>query len=196
MGSRGGMRMTAAVVRGWRFVPHTSESGFRLWPLFADGVYVSVTELCLTPADVIGPGLDGKGRVIMHVASIVSRLIRRRLGLLVPVALVGGMLLPVATAPAAHASGVPYSVGDVFAAIGNGKIKHFSSTGTLLDTLDSGTGSSENTGMAFDLAGNLYSTQFAANTAVKFDDHGNLLGTFGGGYNAQPESIVRDSAGD
>lgn len=131
----------------------------------------------------------------MRMASILSRLARGRLAALVPLALVGGMLLPVVAAPAAHASGVPYSVGDVFAATGDGKIEHFSSTGVLLDTLDGGTGGTD-TGMAFDPAGDLYSTQFDANTVVKFDDQGDLLGTFGGAYNAHPETMVRDNAGD
>lgn len=132
----------------------------------------------------------------MQKTRAISQLLRRALALLAPLTLAGGVLLPVVAAPAAHASGVPYNVGDVFAATGNGKIKHFNSTGTLLDTLDSGTGSAEDAGMAFDPAGNLYSTQFVANTAVKFDNQGNLVGTFGSGYNASPESIVRDSAGD
>jgi len=132
----------------------------------------------------------------VNLISEFSKFRRRRLALLLPVALIASLLMPVVAAQPARAAGVPYTVGDVFAAVGDGKIKHFSSTGTLLDTLDSGTGSNEDTGMAFDPAGNLYSTQFAANTAVKFDNQGNLVGTFGGGYNAHPESIVRDSAGD
>ncbi len=96
----------------------------------------------------------------------------------------------------AQASGVPYNKGDVFAAVGNGFIKHFSSTGTLLDTLDTTTGSLENAGMAFDLTGNLYATQFEANVVSKFDNAGNLSGPFGSGFAGNhPESIVRDAAG-
>jgi DNA-binding beta-propeller fold protein YncE len=97
----------------------------------------------------------------------------------------------------ANASGVPYNKGDVFAAVGNGQIKHFSPTGTLLDTLDTTTGSLENAGMAFDLAGNLYATQFEANQVSKFDNAGNLIGPFGSGFSGNhPESIVRDAAGN
>jgi len=98
----------------------------------------------------------------------------------------------------ASASGVPYSVGDVFAAVGAGKIKHFSSTGVLLDTLDTTTGSAESTGMAFDLAGNLYGTQFEAGVVSKFDNAGNLLNPawVGGLDSNHPESIVRDFAGN
>jgi len=132
----------------------------------------------------------------MHVIRTLLGFRRRRLALLMPVALVASLLVPVVAAQPAMAAGVPYNVGDVFAATADGKIKHFSSTGTLLDTLDSGTGANDDTGMAFDPAGNLYSTQFAANKVAKFDNQGNLVGALGSGYNADPESIVRDNAGN
>src|SRR3990172_11138572 len=95
----------------------------------------------------------------------------------------------------AKAAGVPYAVGDVFAGVGNGMTKHFSASGVLLDTLDSGSGKDAG-GMAFDSAGNLYATQFQANTVAKFDRMGNFIGTFGSGYSAAPESIVFNRVGD
>jgi hypothetical protein len=101
------------------------------------------------------------------------------------------------TPQTAKASGVPYTVGDVFAGVGDGKIKHFSSSGVLLDTLDTTTGSLHTTGMAFDLPGNLYSTNWDANSMSKFDNQGNLLGPFGSGFGSNnPESVVVNAAGD
>ena len=52
--------------------------------------------------------------------------------------------------------------------------------------------------MAFDKQqpGNLYVTDFSAGAVTKFDASGNRLGTFGSGYNSQPESILFDAAGD
>src|SRR6185503_6643624 len=67
------------------------------------------------------------------------------------------------------ASGVAYNVGDIFAGVGNGKIKHFSPNGVLLDTLDTTTGSSEDSGMAFGVAGNLYAANWTANSMSQFD---------------------------
>ena len=97
--------------------------------------------------------------------------------------------------PAAHAAGVRFQSGDVFAAVGRGVVKHFSPTGALLDTLNFGAGTFD-TGMAFDASGSLYVTGFDANNVYKFDQKGNLLGTFGSGYNADPESIVFDRNGN
>ncbi|MBI2823039.1 MAG: DUF11 domain-containing protein, partial [Acidobacteria bacterium] len=82
---------------------------------------------------------------------------------------------------------------DVFASVGKGVTRRYSPEGTLLQTLDSGTGSLETTGMAFDSAGNLYVTQFQNNSVFKFDINGNRIGRFGEGYSF-PESIVIDLA--
>jgi hypothetical protein len=133
---------------------------------------------------------------MMRTIRTNSWLKRPRLLTIILSPLLAGLLAPLFGAHPALASGVGYHTGDVFAAIGDGKIKHFSSTGTLLDTLDSATGSAEDAGMAFDLGGNLYSTQFTANTMVKFDNQGNRLGTFGSGFGSDPESVVRDHVGN
>jgi hypothetical protein len=123
---------------------------------------------------------------------------RMALAMAVFVALVvGTLVLPGSTAVA---SGVPFQVGDVFAAVGNGKYAHYSPTGVLLDKLDSETNSLQTAGMAFDAAGNLYGANFNSGSVSKFDTFGNLLGQFAGGpgpmQGQAPESIVRDSAGN
>src|SRR5207253_1237615 len=55
----------------------------------------------------------------------------------------------------------------------------------------------QNTGMAFDTAGNLYVTNFAAQTISRLDTRGRVLGTFGDSWSGVglPESIVFDSGG-
>ena len=82
-----------------------------------------------------------------------------------------------------------FVTGEVFVGGGSGRVFVYSQTGTLVQTLSSGF-SSETTGMAFDGAGNLYSTNFQAQTVVKYDINGTKLGTFGSGFNADPESIL------
>lgn len=99
----------------------------------------------------------------------------------------------------AHASGVPYAIGDVFVGVGGGKINHYDSSGNLKDTLDTSAGCNEDLGMAFDPTGNLYATAsfgscFPGGHVVKFDNMGNLLGPFGSGYSDSTESIVIDSS--
>jgi hypothetical protein len=92
-----------------------------------------------------------------------------------------------------HADGVPLTRGEVLAGVGQGTIKHFDSKGTLLDTLQTTTGSTYDTGMCFDSSGNLYATNFEAMS--KFDKGGNLLmAAFGSGFNLHPESCVVDAA--
>lgn len=101
-------------------------------------------------------------------------------------------LLPAGRLLATH---IPYSSGNVLAGVGAGQIKHFSPTGTLLETLNNTTGSSEQTGMCFDAMGNLYSTNFSANSMSKFNTMGGLLlANFGSGFSADPESCAFDAA--
>src|SRR5450756_883736 len=70
---------------------------------------------------------------------------------------------------------VPFQKGDVFAGVGSGKISEYTPTGTLVQTLDSTSGSSEQTGMCFDSANNLYGTSFEAGTMEKFNSSGMLV---------------------
>ena len=94
-------------------------------------------------------------------------------------------------------AGTPYHAGELFVSSGNGKIKHFTADGTLIQTLDTTTNSTEETGMALDGGGNLFTTNFTNSTVSKFDSAGNLLqANFGSGYNNSPESIVFDTTGN
>jgi hypothetical protein len=67
--------------------------------------------------------------------------------------------------------------------------------GTLVRTLDTGKGVCCSAGLAIN-GGNLYVTDFTANDVSKFGSNGTLIGSFGGGYNTDPESIVFDSSGN
>jgi sugar lactone lactonase YvrE len=112
------------------------------------------------------------------------------------VTLVTALVLPlVVNVSTAKAAGVALTKGDVLGAVGNGSVKHFDPSGTLLDTLV-GAPSTFTTGMAFDSDGNLYATGFDGEAVSKFDTLGNFLGTFGTGYDAHPESITLDAAGN
>src|SRR5581483_7648218 len=122
--------------------------------------------------------------------------IGRRLATLALAISIGIALLSFSGGRTAHADGVPLADGDVLGGAGLGQIKHFDPTGTLVDTLDTTTGSTEDSGMCFDAAGNLYTTNFQAQSMSKFDALGNLVGAFGSGFNADPESCVVDVSGN
>jgi len=95
------------------------------------------------------------------------------------------------------ASAIPYTVGDVFAGVGAGKVNEYTPTGTLVQTLDSTSGSSEQTGMCFNASGNLYATSFTTGQMELFDNNGNLLTyPWGGPFSLHPESCVVDNAGN
>jgi hypothetical protein len=88
--------------------------------------------------------------------------------------------------------------GDVFVSVSDGKVQEWNVSGptpALVRTLDTGRGG-ETTGLAFDSALNLYVTAFTANDVVKFDPSGSVVGSFGSGYNAAPESILFDASGN
>ena len=118
------------------------------------------------------------------------------------VAMMGSLVLLVAR-PARSAERSPnaptaFQVGDVFVGVGTGKIKRFSPTGTLLQTLDTQLTCSEDLGMAFDTSGNLYATaafgSCGTGTVTKFDVNGTRIGPFGSGYSQSTESITLDAA--
>src|SRR5207248_4648822 len=83
----------------------------------------------------------------------------------------------------------------LFVSFGNGTIKQLATDGSLIRTLTTGLGGTI-AGMSFDQFGTLYATDFSAGNVSKFDILGTPLGTFGTGYNCQPESIVFDGAGN
>jgi RHS repeat-associated protein len=95
----------------------------------------------------------------------------------------------VAAAQAATATEA-YATGDVFAGLRNGTIAHFDKDGSAKGSLSTGTSSYE-TGMCFDGAGNLYSTNFGFSNMTKFDNVGSVV-TFpwGGTFGGHPESCV------
>jgi hypothetical protein len=115
------------------------------------------------------------------------------------------VLKPLATALAAivlaaglasTAFALPFTKGDVFASVGNGKVEVYSPTGTLLQTLNNGLGSTFTTGGVFDAAGNFYVTTFSSNVVSKWDSNGALVnGSFMTGCNSDCESITRDASG-
>jgi len=92
-------------------------------------------------------------------------------------------------------AGPTFSKGDVFAAIGNGQVAWFTSTGSLITTLNDGQGG-YTTGMAFDKSGDLFVTNFGAGTVSEFNNTGTLVNaTFVSGISS-PEAIVFDNAGN
>jgi hypothetical protein len=93
----------------------------------------------------------------------------------------------------AHA--VPFNTGDVFAAVGNGQVNHYSSAGAFIETLDT-TNGGFTTGMAFDAAGSLYVTNFSSNRLAKFSSSGALLNNNYASGLSTPESVVFDAAGN
>jgi hypothetical protein len=106
----------------------------------------------------------------------------RRIGFLtLAVVLVVGLVASTAEAQ--------FNSGDVLAGVGAGKIKRFNPAGTLQQTLNSGTTSTDTTGMCFDSSGNLFGTLFTIDQVAKYNNTGALLGPFGTGYSS-PESCV------
>lgn len=80
-----------------------------------------------------------------------------------------------ATQASAAACSSPYVKGDVFASVGDGLVDVFTPTGSLLCTLNDGTGSTFTTGSGFDSAGNFYVTNFSSGTISKFNNSGTLV---------------------
>jgi hypothetical protein len=97
---------------------------------------------------------------------------------------------------ASPVSAAPSAVGDIFAAIGNGQVNHYTNSGTFIETLNTGQGGFT-TGMAFDDAGNLYVTNFSAGNITRFDTNGAILppNPFAS-PGASNESIVFSAGGD
>lgn len=90
-----------------------------------------------------------------------------------------------------------FTNGDVFVAIGSGSVQWRRANGNLVKTLVSTVPNNVfTTGMAFDTAGQLYVTMFSSQAISVFNDLGVFTGTFGSGYDLNPESIVFDRAGN
>ena len=88
------------------------------------------------------------------------------------------------------------AAGTVMVSTGNGRVTTFTQDGTFIGQLDTATAAPETAGSSFDSAGNFYVADFAAQQVTKFDPTGVRIGPFGSGYNADPESILFDRAGN
>ena len=97
---------------------------------------------------------------------------------------------------ASPAMAVTFVAGDVFAAVGNSLVRHYSSTGVLIETLNTTVAGSFNTGMAFDTGGNLYVTNFSAGSISKLSNSGAVLSANYITTGSTPESLVFNAAGD
>jgi hypothetical protein len=97
---------------------------------------------------------------------------------------------------AQNAFAAPFVSGDVFVGAGNGMIKVFDQTGALKQTLDTTSGSNEQTGMCFSST-NMYATDFTAGQATKFDFNGVVVThPWAGPFSIRPESCVVDAVGN
>jgi PEP-CTERM motif len=95
----------------------------------------------------------------------------------------------------AAACSTPYVKGDVFASVGNSTVDVFAPTGSLVCTLNDGSGTTFTTGSGFDTAGNFYVTNFGANNVSMFNNSGGGLVTAFMTSNNTPESIDNQSKG-
>jgi hypothetical protein len=112
----------------------------------------------------------------------------------IEVALVFAVLL--LTASTGLSQSPTFQTGDVFAGVGGGQIQWYRN-GILVTTLQvpGNPPPTFDTGMAFDAAGNLYTTDFDKGSVSKFDRSGNFLSTFASGLTS-PESMLFDSTGN
>jgi streptogramin lyase len=93
------------------------------------------------------------------------------------------------------ANHIPLAIGDVLVAVGSGTVNRYSPSGTFIEALNTTSGSAFETGMCSDTAGNVYVTNFTANSMTKLNNLGGVLQhPFGSGFNARPESCVVDAA--
>jgi len=93
------------------------------------------------------------------------------------------------------AAQVPFQDGDVFAAVTDGKIRHFDRHGKLRQLID--VTSDQQAGMCFDASGKLYVTNFSDQTMSKIDSDGRVLVlNWGGPFSTSPESCVVDGDGN
>lgn len=102
-------------------------------------------------------------------------------------------VLALSLGAALPANAVPFTIGNIFVSTGVGTVLEYTPTGTLVQTLNVGTGFI--TGSAFDAAGNFYATRFSNGALQKFNADGTSAGTFATGL-PTPESVVLDAAGN
>src|SRR5579864_4686797 len=86
----------------------------------------------------------------------------------------------------------PYTIGDVFASVGDGIVKEFTPTGTLVQTLNTNlVGNTYTTGGVFDGSGNFYVTSFSSGKVVTFAG-GSISGSNFASVAGDEESITRN----
>jgi Big-like domain-containing protein len=94
-----------------------------------------------------------------------------------------------------------FAPGDVFVALLGGTIEWHNADGSFRQNLPA-YGNGQISSLAFDPAGYLYAPNWygtimpPGNTVARFDPSGNLLGSFGTGYNANPGSVTFDAQGN
>lgn len=96
-----------------------------------------------------------------------------RLRNIVPALVAGVLAVGGVITGALPAAAVTYLPGDVFVGTQGGLIEHRTSSGTLIETLNTTLGNGFDTGMCFDKVGNLYATDFNP-YITKFDPNGNV----------------------
>lgn len=88
-----------------------------------------------------------------------------------------------------------FTRGDLFVAIGSGRVQWRRSDGSLISTLTTA-GTGYTTGMMVNRNSNkLYVTNFSSDRVSVFDPNGSL-GTYGNGYYSHPKSILFDTSGN
>jgi hypothetical protein len=94
-----------------------------------------------------------------------------------------------------------FGPGDVFVALLGGTIEWHNADGSFRQNLPA-YGNGQISSLAFDAAGYLYAPNWygtimpPGNTVARFDPSGNLLGSFGTGYNDDPGSVTFDAQGN
>jgi len=104
----------------------------------------------------------------------------------------------------ANANHAPYTIGDVFASVHNqtagNVVRRYSSAGSLLETLSTGTSNGVTTGSCFDGSGQLRVTIFGNNTVTLFGapGTGTTNSAWATGINSNPEScrVENDPSGN
>lgn len=108
---------------------------------------------------------------------------------------------PLAMAPlTAHAA--PLAYGDLLVSGPGGRIYHFDPHGTLLNVMDTQTENTSNApsreaAVCFDAGLDVFSTNYDAGSMTEFNLQGNIVANpWAGSFNTNPQSCVRDSAGN
>jgi streptogramin lyase len=122
--------------------------------------------------------------------TVVEKMVSTRMRMGFVLMLIGLLALAVQYA------GAQIAKGTVMVSTGSGLVTEFDQDGNNLGQIDTTTGSVNTAGSAFDSAGNFFVTDFQAQQVTKFDPTGALIGSFGSGYNADPESVIFDAAGN